>query len=95
VRVAIELVLHRGDHCRVAMAGVEHRDAAGKIDVAPALDVEHLGVLGPRGEDRVGMAHAAGHGGLAARQQRGIGQVKLSLHVGPRGGVGRQVSCPG
>ena len=32
-------VAHRRDHLRMAMAGVEDRDAAGEVDVAAALDV--------------------------------------------------------
>ena len=44
----------------MAVAGVEHGDAAGEIDVALALDVPELGVLGALGEDPGRMADAAG-----------------------------------
>ena len=35
----LELSAHRGHHARMAMPDVVHRDAAGEIDVAAALDV--------------------------------------------------------
>ena len=55
------LLLDGGDHARVAVAGVGHPDPAGKIEVAPAGDIENFaafrvvnqdfGAVGPdRGE---------------------------------------------
>src|SRR6202012_5199063 len=63
-----------------AMARVEHRDAAGEVDVALAFDVPHLGVLGALADDVVGLAEARGHGGAAARHQGGVVQVGFTLH---------------
>ena len=50
------------------MAGVEHRDAAGEVDVTLAFDVPELGVLGPVGENSGHMADAAGDRGLATSE---------------------------
>ncbi len=60
---------HRGHHFRVAVAGVQHRDAAGKVDVAFALDIPQLGVFGAGGEDGVADPDPARHGGEAAVHQ--------------------------
>ena len=50
VHHVIELLAHRGDHARMAMADVIDRDAAREVDVAATLDVPQLGILG-RWED--------------------------------------------
>ena len=44
-------VLDRGDHVRMTVAGVQHRDAAGEVDVALALDVPNFSIRGPVGID--------------------------------------------
>jgi hypothetical protein len=54
-----QLVLHGGDNLRMQMAGIEHRDTAGKIEIFPAFDVPHPAVLRAFGEDRVDLADAA------------------------------------
>ena len=41
----LELRLDGSDHLRVAVAGVDHGDARREIDVAPSVDVPHLGIL--------------------------------------------------
>ena len=41
----LELLRDRRLHLRVDVPGVEHRDAAREVDVAPALHVPQLGVL--------------------------------------------------
>ncbi len=82
VGVEIQLRLDRGDHIRVAVARVEHGNAAGKIDITLAFDVPDLGIVGTGGKDLVGVADAAGHRGVAPRHQRGIGlrgQVGVSI----------------
>jgi hypothetical protein len=68
-----ELLLHRCHDARVHMAGVEHRNATGKVDVATALDVPELGVLSPLDIDAGRIGHAASHCGTAAAVQIGIG----------------------
>ena len=51
------------------MTGVEHRDAAGEIDVAPAVGVPQQRVFGALDEYRMGERNAARDGSLAACQQ--------------------------
>ena len=57
-----QLLIDALHHQRVAVAGVDHGDAAAKVDVAVALDVPDLGVLGARRHDGGAHADAAGHG---------------------------------
>ena len=63
---ALELVRHGLDQCRVAVTGVEHRDAASEVDVSTAFHVPDFGAFG-RGRQRSrspGPARWAGrHGG--------------------------------
>src|SRR6266403_2728450 len=59
-------------HLRVQVAGVEYRDAAGEIDIAPALDVPDLGVGGTLGVHRERVGYTAGYGLLAAGMQFGV-----------------------
>ncbi len=73
VGIGLELVLHRGQHARVAMAGVEHGDAGREVDVAPALDIPDFGVLGPRRIDGEGVGYAPGDAGLPTCVQGGVG----------------------
>ena len=71
------LLRHRRHHPRVPMTGVDHRDARGEIDEAPALHVPEFGVL------RLGHVNALGgdairHGrGLAALQITGLAHRRL------------------
>ena len=55
----VELRLDRRDHLRVAVAGVDDGDAGREVDVAAALDIPDLGVLGAIGIDLRGHADAA------------------------------------
>ena len=57
----------------MAMAGVEHRDAAGKIDVALAFDVPQLGVGGAFCVYGQGIGDPARNGGESTLVQFGIG----------------------
>ena len=61
-------LLHLGVH----VAGVEHRDAAGEVDIAPPLDVPDLGVAGTLGVHRERVRDAARDGLLAAGVQFGV-----------------------
>ena len=70
---AAHLLLHRLHDLRMAVAGVEHGDATGKIDVALAFHVPDFGVVAAVDEDLVGVAHAARNGRFAARVQAGVG----------------------
>jgi hypothetical protein len=69
----LDLRLHRGDHLRVAMAGVDHGDAAGEVDVLLALFIDDLGIVGRFRIDREGVSDTARHGGAAPLMQAGIG----------------------
>ncbi len=39
------LLRHSLHDSRMTMAGVEHGDAGGEVDVAPAVDIPQLGIL--------------------------------------------------
>ena len=54
VRKACGLFGHCRHDARVAVPGVEHADARGEIDVAPAIDIPQLRVLGPDDIDTLG-----------------------------------------
>ena len=58
----LELLIDPLHHQRVAMAGVDDRDAAAEVDIAVAFDIPDLGVLGLRGDHRGACADAARHG---------------------------------
>ena len=68
----VELLLHRRDHLRMTVAGVEHGDAAGEIDEALAVPVPELGTLGALGKDRIGGGDATRDGGDPAGLERCI-----------------------
>ena len=74
----LRLLGHGRHHLGMAVTGVQHGDAAGEVDIAPALDVPDLGILGARGIDRGGVADAARDGGIAAGEQLGIGGHRLA-----------------
>ena len=85
---ALGLGVGRGHDLGMAVPGVEDRDAAGEVDVAPALDVPELGVLGPLGIDRSSVRDAARHGRHPALVQAcvaGHGMMLLSscAYAGP------------
>jgi len=84
-----ELVLDGLDDGGVAMAGVQHRDAPGEVDVATALDVPDLGVVAALDENLVGMTDATWNGGLAAGKKGGVVQMGVALHGGPSGAMTR------
>ena len=79
---ALHLFARRRHDSRVAMAGVQHRDAAGEIDVAGALDVPHLGVQRALGVGVGGVAEGPRHGRVAAGEQVGVcGHGRASSRV--------------
>ena len=51
-----------------------------KVDEAAALHVPQLGVAGLLDEEVMGLAHAPGHGGVAAGEEGGVGEVAVLLH---------------
>lgn len=52
MRQLFQLVFDGGDNLRMQVAGIEHRDTAGKIEIFPAFHVPHPAVLRAFGEDR-------------------------------------------
>ncbi len=66
----LQLRAHRCHHFRVVVAGVEHGDAGGKIDVAVALHIPQLGVLRPLDKHRQQGADAVDYGRFTARLPR-------------------------
>ena len=86
VGVLVELGLDGSDHGGMAVAGVQHGDTAGKVDVAAAVHIPQLGVFGTGGVDVVGVAYAPGNGGLTAGEQAGVAQCGFGFHAGS--GVG-------
>jgi hypothetical protein len=79
---AIELVFYRRNHLRMAVAGVDDRDAGREIDIAAAFDIPEFGILGPFGIDLGGDADAArdrvGTAGRNVRIQHGS-PLKMSV----------------
>ncbi len=67
---ALQLLLDGGDDFRMAMPGIEHRDAPGEVDVATAFDIPEFGALGA-----VGIK--TGHHADAARRGRGPAGLQL------------------
>ena len=74
VREPGHLSLGCGDHLGVTVTDVEHRDAAGEVDIAAALDVPQLGVVRAVGVDGGGRADPARDGGGAARGEGGVAE---------------------
>ena len=85
VREAIDLRLDGADQGGVAMTGIEHRNAAGKVDVSLAFHVPDFGVFATVNEDLVAVAHAARYGGFAARKQGGVVRIRFALYGAPSG----------
>ncbi len=79
VREALELALYGFDQARMTVAGVEHGDAGGKVDIALAFHVPDLRVLGTLGVEVAHHANATGRGGILAANQFGI--LHLLLHL--------------
>src|SRR5271166_3321787 len=67
MREAFELLLNRGHHLGVAVAGIEHTDAAGKIDIAFAFNVPKFRVVRPGGKNLGDGTHAPRHRSLPTR----------------------------
>ncbi|MGY3452919.1 hypothetical protein ACVILH_005261 [Bradyrhizobium sp. USDA 4353] len=66
---AVELSADRRHDMRMAMAGVEHGDAAGEVDIALALDIPDFAVEGTVGKQRRRIAHAPDDGFMPTCQQ--------------------------
>ena len=75
MREALQLRRDRRLHLGMHMAGVEHRDAARKVDETPPLDVPELGVLGTVDEEVPHHAHATRRGIEPTLVPGGIGVV--------------------
>jgi hypothetical protein len=75
----VELRAGGGHDLRVAVAGVDHRDAGTEIDPATALDVPYFGVLGAHGKHAVCLRDAARQCRRAPRHQ---GVVGLGFQIG-------------
>ncbi|MMZ70614.1 hypothetical protein D1872_336990 [compost metagenome] len=71
------------------MAGVEHRDAGGEVDVAIALHVPQFGVLRPLDKDRQQGADSLYHGGFTA------GLPGLVTHLYSPSGASPSIHCDG
>ena len=69
MRDLVELRAHGLEHAPVAMARVQHGDAAREIDVTAAIDVPEQRVLGALDENRVDHRHAARDRSLAPCDQ--------------------------
>ena len=78
MRQLFQLVFDGGDNLRMQVAGIEHRDTAGKIEIFPAFHVPNPAVLRAFGEDRVDLADAARDRVAATRHHCSIA-VHLSL----------------
>ena len=78
----VQLLRDGGLHLRVHVPGVEHRDAAGEVDVAAPLDVPDLRVAGALGVHRERVGYAARYGQLATGVQFGIGRQGSSFGSG-------------
>jgi hypothetical protein len=81
----VQLGLDGFDDLGMPVAGVEHRDAAGEVDVALAFDIPDFCAFGALGENFVGLPQTRGQGGAATRHQRGVGfggggQLGVAVH---------------
>jgi hypothetical protein len=79
---ALQLLMHRLHHLGMAVAGVQHGNAGGEVDIAAALDVPDLGVLRPVGENLRLDADPAGN---RPRTAFFDGLVQHALLPGPQG----------
>jgi len=69
---ALQLCLYCRHDLRVAVADVEHRDPAGKIDVAATVLVPQFGIFRAGGKDGHRRDDATRNGSVATLQQCGI-----------------------
>ncbi len=68
VGVKLQLGLDRVNDGWVQVPGIQHGNAAGKVDVAATLHVPEFGIAGVFDEDFMGLAYATRDGGVAAGQ---------------------------
>lgn len=93
VRIGVELFGNGRHHAGMAVPHVEHRDAAREIDVALALDVPDLGILGTGREDRRGRGNATRHSAFAAFENGLVRhEATPAARVGCARGKGRRGS---
>src|SRR6185437_4528666 len=62
VTEGLQLLLYGGHDLRMLMAGIDHGNAGGEVDVALAVLAPDLGILGALGVDGGRVADAARHG---------------------------------
>ncbi|MNO88474.1 hypothetical protein D3C76_799240 [compost metagenome] len=65
----VQLRFNGSDHFRVHVTGVQYGDTTSEVDELAAFNVDHGGVLGRLGEDRVDLANTAWDSGYAALHQ--------------------------
>jgi len=73
VGVQVDLRLDGFLDLRAAVAGVEHSNATGEVNVAPALHVPDFGVVATGDENFVTLADTTWNSGAATCHQGGIG----------------------
>ena len=83
----LQLGGNRGLYFGVDMAGIEHRDAAGKVDEAAALDVPKLGIFCVVDKKIAHHSHAARRGGQTAGMPVSIGAWRNCIGFGLEVGV--------
>ena len=92
----VELVADRLDHARMAVAGVDHADAAAEVDQPVAVGVGEDGAFGVHHGDRGDGRHAARHGlGAAGQQGAALGAGDLGLQVDDAGHGGLEEAWRG
>ena len=79
---ALHLLLDRSDDLGMAVARVDHRNAAGKVDVALAFDIPQFGIAGAGSRERGRVPDATDDGGIAAGQEVGVCCHRISLLFG-------------
>ena len=80
VGVSVELVLDGLDDGRMAVTGVQHRDATGKINEAAAFNVPEFRIVRAGHKDLMAVTYTARNRRLAAGEQGGVGQVGFAVH---------------
>ncbi len=78
----LQLLLHRRDQIRVAMSGIQHRNACGEIDVLVALNILQRGVFSRLGEEVTHHANPARGGRKTTLMEFIVAHVShlLTLH---------------
>ena len=84
---ALQLGRNRGLYFGVDVAGIEYRDAAGKVDEATALDVPKLGIFCVVDKKIAHHGHAARRSGQTADVPVGIGARRNCSGFGLEVGV--------